>query len=333
MSSRKRRSPTSLSVTIDSERHKSKHYSPDVKRLCVALVTGSGKDHHLPSMRIVDLIKYTGAPSLAELKRWKQEQEMHLGSQISLQTVSPLSHDYSSKLSREQLDVIGGFMLWRMKIYRPPHQSDVSDFVYLAYRFRPTASYISRHVHLLGFSKRRTAKLALKYSHHDNIALGAQCLSDIQALFSRVQDKSRIVYMDQLAIWDSGLAVSCYGVIGGYVCCFPSFLFFFPQIFIYFFFSWYSQFTISLSCCWTWTLAAINPDSLMLTVGANISFMKHFLQMENAGLLSFFRPFLYPILTSMASGTPMVMLITPLTSSTGLELAVQIPRPQNIGCD
>ena len=108
-------------------------------------------------------------------------------------------------------------MLWKIKIHRPPHQADIADFVRLCHGFTPTPTWITEHAHQLGFRSKRPQQLAVKYARHDKIGEGTPFLEEMQKLWLSEENKSSIVFMDQISFWDSGFAIACYGVIGGQV--------------------------------------------------------------------------------------------------------------------
>ena len=153
--------------TTPKRRQPEHHYSTDLHTLCLSLLSGQSKSSSssLPAMSVADLADYRGAPSASVLYEWKASDRVATSSSSSLSMLtSRLQHDHASKLTSNALDIVGGFMLWRIKVHRPPHQDDIIDFVRTAFDIIVTDSWVTRHAHELGFRSRRPQSLAIKYA-------------------------------------------------------------------------------------------------------------------------------------------------------------------------
>lgn len=199
-------------------------YSDDVEQLCVSLLTGRSADDDDPTpldpIPIGQLARYRGAPSIRTLRNWKHrsldehQTEESVGAERS--SSSPLA-----LLSNASLDILGGYVLFRLKTHQSVHQEDVQCFVQLAWNEVVSCSWVTRHMHHLGFVSKRPQGLSLRYTKHAKIEEGIKFLEQIQPLCMSAPKTELIVAMDQIMFWDNGFSVSSYGVIGGYGClCF-----------------------------------------------------------------------------------------------------------------
>jgi hypothetical protein len=192
------------------------HFSADIKTLCLSLLRGEGKTHAMEPMAASELAEYVGAPDRRTLSRWN-----YLASETAESIVTNCSSvDHRSLLGPQELKIIGGFLLFRLKTKHPPHIIDVVTFVKLAFNLSVQSPWVSRHVHSLGFSRHRPQSLLVKYAKKDNLDVGIGYLQQIQNVCLDLPDEAFLVAMDQIAFWDNGMSVSCYGVLGGCVWLF-----------------------------------------------------------------------------------------------------------------
>jgi hypothetical protein len=190
------------------------NYGEDIRQLCLSLLLARHPDESVSRMSVSHLEGYRGAPDRATLYRWLQE-EFSKQTSNDQKPVKKGRHDYTSLLRRDQLDAIGGFMLWRLKIHRPPHVFDVQSFCVSMFGLDPLDSWVSRHMRDLGFSKHSPQRLDVKYAKLDKGTEAPAFLEQVVPVFWNLKDKSEIVAMDQICFWDCGLSGPCYGVKGG----------------------------------------------------------------------------------------------------------------------
>jgi hypothetical protein len=88
------------------------------------------------------------------------------------------------------------------------------DFLSVAVNKTVNKSWVSRHMHKLGFSSHRPAGQPLKYFKKDALPTAIQFVEVTRPVLNAFNDKSRIVAVDQINFWHNGLVTSCYAPIG-----------------------------------------------------------------------------------------------------------------------
>ena len=203
-----------LSVTLtsgmedDGGRKRPKHnYTEEEKKIWIGLMVGDENHDPIPVMQ---LIGRCGAPSQAELFRWKHEY-------YNPQPISniPTSMDFRSLLSVEQCNILGGYCLDRLSQHLGVNLDEVILFVKEAFGVTVSPQWASEHLHQLHFSSHRTRPLLTKYKKIDVYHHAITFLKKLQPQLQMVKPISRIVAMDQISFWNNGLVVSCFGPIGG----------------------------------------------------------------------------------------------------------------------
>lgn len=192
------------------------HNWPDeVRQLCVSLVEGRTQREDAPTITSRLLSSYSAAPPRRTIDAWLQhEKNKEMESSSPLQ--SSTSYDHRSLLSDEQLKVMGGFALWRLKVKRPPHVADVRNFVALAFHLNVNQSWVSQHMADLGFRARRVRGEELKYTKKKAVPACVDFLKQVRVALQAAAEERQILAVDQICVWDNGLCTVAYGVIGGY---------------------------------------------------------------------------------------------------------------------
>ncbi len=110
---------------------------------------GNGGD----ALSTEQLSKYEGFPSDRTLQRWKHD---FLNPPVASSV--PVAHGRPRLLNDQQLDVIGGFILFCASAHQGCSLRDIHEFVDIAFTQQLANSTLAGHIHALGFS-----------SHHSNI--------------------------------------------------------------------------------------------------------------------------------------------------------------------
>jgi len=207
MSKRTRpREPESSEADTPYEEH---NFSPDIHRLCLSLMGGAGGPKIDPAV----LAQYEGAPSRATLYSWRNS-----AANDSAATAPAAKRGRPSKFTQDELDVLGGYVLY----YDEKHQvcgiNEVQDFIKLAFAREILSSSVSVTLHQMGFSSHRTAPLSYRYGKALDTTKAIEFLRGLQRTLEKkvhAHDRKRIVAIDQISFWDCGIVSSSFSPIGG----------------------------------------------------------------------------------------------------------------------
>jgi hypothetical protein len=167
---------------------------------------GNGGD----AMSTEQLSKYEGFPSDRTLQRWK-----HDFFNPPMASSVPFVHGRPRLLTDQQLDIIGGFILFCTSAHQGCSLRDIHEFVDIAFNQQLANSTLVGHVHALGFTSHRPASLKYTYGGVDAAKNGVEFLRQYQPLLAKVENWSRVIAIDQISFWDCGVATSSYSLIGG----------------------------------------------------------------------------------------------------------------------
>lgn len=118
------------------------------------------------------------------------------------------------KLTREQLYVVAGFVLDNATKHHLCAGEHVTGFISIAYREEVSRSYVSRHLHQLGFSSHRAKSEPSHYRFVDSTHAAVTFLKLHQQTFKTV-GAEYVVAMDEISIWDKCIVPYTYSVIDG----------------------------------------------------------------------------------------------------------------------
>jgi hypothetical protein len=161
-------------------------------------------------MSAAKLSEYSGAPSKRTLLYWKSNAEN------PVEVTAPQNPPgRPSKLTPDQLKIIGGFILFCVESHQGCTVMDIQNFAQTAFHERLSEPFISQHVHELGFSSHRPASLKFTYGGIDTAKAAVDFLRTNQSKLSKFKNTSRVVALDQISFWDCGVTTSSYSLIGG----------------------------------------------------------------------------------------------------------------------
>jgi hypothetical protein len=200
-------------------------YDPSLRTLCVNIMTAANDDASLPSMSPRDLARIPNAPPRETLKTWKRE--------WSHPRQPPKRRGVVAKVASDQQCIMAGYALFLIERMRVVSIEVLIDFLSSAFNLTVSKSWVSRHMHALGFSSHRPGGVPLKYYNRDALHTAIEFVNDVRPTLNKFGDKQRIVAMDQISFWDNGLVTSSYAPIGGRVWVFSYFHVFahFPDFF------------------------------------------------------------------------------------------------------
>ncbi len=167
---------------------------------------GNGSD----AMSTEQLSKYEGFPSDRTLQRWNHDFLNPL-----MVSSEPVAHGCPCLLSDHQLDIIGGFILFCASAHQGCSLRDIHEFVDIAFDQQLANSTLVEHVHALGFTSHRPASLKYTYGGVDAAKNGVDFLRKYQPLLAKVENRSKVIAIDQISFWDCGVATISYSLIGG----------------------------------------------------------------------------------------------------------------------
>lgn len=122
--------------------------------------------------------------------------------------------DTASKLTSDELAVTAGYALFLLECRHVVDHHVIINFIFTAFNETVAKSWVSKHMHQLGFSSRRPRGLSWTYYNADALPIAVEFAADTRAALLAFGDNSRIVAMDQISFWDNGLVTSCYAPIG-----------------------------------------------------------------------------------------------------------------------
>lgn len=206
--SKRRATSDGASSDSDSE-SEARQFSHEYRELCLSLMRGDAGSPISPA----DLSKCKGAPSKRTLYRWRGE------------GLPPAERDHTGGrpplLTDDELKIVGGFILFCGEQHQHCGVREIQDFIWGAFDIQVLEPWVSKHVHKLGFSSHRPASLKYTYGGTTNLVSAIQTLTELQSDLAKVEDRSRIVALDQISFWDCGIITSTYGPTGGYAMIAP----------------------------------------------------------------------------------------------------------------
>lgn len=181
-------------------------YDAAVRVHCVNLMTPSDNPLSPPPLSPLALSRFPDAPPYETLKRWRRE---FAHPRAPSQRKGP-----ATKLTLDEQQIMGGYAVFLLQHLRLVDVQVMIDFVATAFNKTVSPWWISTHMHKLGFTSRRPAGRSLKFEKRGALAEAIEFVKQVRPTLLRFKDKRRIVAVDQIAFWDSGMATSCYAPIG-----------------------------------------------------------------------------------------------------------------------
>lgn len=200
--------PESSEADSPYEEH---NFSPDLRRLCLSLMWGAGGTKIDASV----LADYEGAPSRATLYFWRDSAANDLAP-----SAPAAKRGRPSKFTQDELDVLGGYVLYCDEKHQVCGIHEVQDFMGIAFKKTITASCVSETLHKMGFSSHRPGPLSYKYGRPTDPDEAIEFLRGVQKTLKKEvhqHEIQRIVAIDQISFWDCGIVTSTYSPIGGCV--------------------------------------------------------------------------------------------------------------------
>ena len=194
-----------MASAVTTHKRKEHSYSLDAKRICIAIL-----DNYEITMAELSRLPY--CPPKQDLSRWMKQRD-HLLSEEA-EAHDKTSHDYGSALTKDQLNILGGYVIWVLQRHRVVNIAVVKDFLFLAFNKSLSGWWVSTHMESLGFSSQHTQPLAVRYMKKD---LDQQCVKFIHR-FRRavrgVNDGRCIASVDQICFYKNGIVSKAYAPIG-----------------------------------------------------------------------------------------------------------------------
>lgn len=204
----KKRTHVGEGAFVDSsDRPKRHNFSQETKEICLSLLLGVGGTQIHEST----LANYQGLPNARTLRRWKRDT-------LSPPTVidPPKKRGRPSVLTSNELDIIGGFVLFCAEQHQTCGISEIQAFVEDVFDVAVAPAFVSRHMKELGFTSHRAASMRYTYGGKESISSAVRFLQEVQPVLRDVPNRESVVAIDQISFWDCGIIQSSYGPIGGY---------------------------------------------------------------------------------------------------------------------
>ncbi len=195
-----------LCMSASPAKRVERSYDASYRTLCVELMTAADDDPSLLRLAPRDLASFPSAPPRKTLEDWRRGFS---------HPRAPHKHKGADcKLTSDEFAVVGGYTLFLLSRRHVVDHHVIIDFVSTAFNETVTKSWVTKHLHQLGFSSHRPAGLSFKYYNADALPIAIDFVNDTRPTLLEFGDASRIVAMDQLSFWDNGLVTSCYSPIG-----------------------------------------------------------------------------------------------------------------------
>lgn len=160
--------------------------------------------------KITELSRMRNGPSRRTITYWiKHELE---GVEES---VSKKQRVVKSALTDEEKYVVGGKVLSRIAHHKTVDTMFVQNWIVEAYGIEVSNSTVCRYMKELGFKSKRASESIVQTNEADS----ATMISWLNEVRSHINDEqlspSDVVCMDQISLWDHGIPLRSYGVVGG----------------------------------------------------------------------------------------------------------------------
>jgi hypothetical protein len=194
------------SSAVSPSKRVERTYSTDMRDLCIDLMCAADDDESLPQLAAADLARFASAPPASTLRTWRLHRDTP--------PPAPQQRGVEGTLTTDELSVVGGYALYLLERRRVVDHHCIIDFVGSAYTEPVSQSWVSKHMHKLGFSSHRPRGLSWKYYNADALPIAIDFVNDTRPTLIEFGDTSRIVAMDQISFWSNGLVTSSYAPIG-----------------------------------------------------------------------------------------------------------------------
>lgn len=122
--------------------------------------------------------------------------------------------DTRSLLKTSELELIGGWAMYTLKNLRFVTIGTLRDFVAAAFGFEASDWWLHTHITRLGFSSQRIQPQPLKYLKKNSTVILHHWLVRFRHQFHRHNNRSQVVALDQISIWNNDICAKTYAPLG-----------------------------------------------------------------------------------------------------------------------
>lgn len=190
-----------------SPRHRvQRTYTPAERQLYVDMMTRSAADSSFQPLTPREISFHPGAPPLETLRYWRRE--------FSHPRAPHKRKGAVCLLTTDEQHVLAGYAVHLLRHDEVVSGEVLVDFVATSFNKTIDKSWVSRHMHALGFSSRRPGGRSRKYTKPGALQSAIRFVEDTRPQLSAFADKARTVAMDEVSFFENGLVTSCYAPIG-----------------------------------------------------------------------------------------------------------------------
>lgn len=197
-------------------------FSQDTKNLVLAETDGPKWSHKKRTLSVRQLSELPEAPARSTIYSWKKQ---NLDARGAVAPKKKMGRP--CMLSEGEQLVLGGFCLSRLEKGRPCGLKQLRVFAWESFGEPLSDSILSRYMSKLRF-RSHSAEASNGYFGEASREAGVQIIQTVRNwVLDRLEGTSRVVFEDEMTVWDQFTALRTYSPIGRFVFPFFASTFFF----------------------------------------------------------------------------------------------------------
>jgi transposase len=149
------------------------------------------------------------APSRSTLNRWQKE--------AACPPRKKARKGRPPLLSEVEKLVLGGWVLDRVNKHKVTGISQVKAFVQESFGVKVSSTWVSRKMHALGFSFQKTQESNSRREFSKEQKIITSFLRRTRRTIEKMNDLSRVIAMDVMGFWNTGVVRHSYALRSGYI--------------------------------------------------------------------------------------------------------------------
>jgi hypothetical protein len=185
-------------------------YSEEAKRIILGQLRDENGKINPKYGKRMELSNHPNAPSRKTIYRWIKDE--------SCSTKEPVfkkPKGVAPKLTDTAKDILAGKVLSRLSHHKTVDQEFIHSWVLEAADIDLSNSTITRYMHELGFRSKRARENILHASEASSKTM-IEWLKKVHTFITENEiPPENIVCMDQISLWDHGIKLNAYALVGG----------------------------------------------------------------------------------------------------------------------